>query len=85
VRFGTRWIAKSRNDIAECEETAVDGNAFFDTVAYRSRTLELFISQIKKCDMAYSRARLTRSEPAKSTKWNLETIVTHSPVASSSP
>ena len=44
MRFGTGRIAKSRNDIPEGKETAVDGDTLFDTVTYRSGTFELHIN-----------------------------------------
>lgn len=40
-RPGAGWIAESRDDVPESEESAVDTDAFFDSLALGSGTFQL--------------------------------------------
>jgi hypothetical protein len=41
VRFGASGITEGRNDVAEREKTAVDGNTLLDALTGGSRAFEL--------------------------------------------
>ena len=77
VRLRLRGIAEGRDDITQSEKTAVDRNTLLDTLSGGGSTFELVICQREN---TVREGLLTRSEPARSTKWNFEVTVTHSPL-----
>lgn len=65
VRFGAGGVAEGGDDVPEGEETRVDGDALFDALASGGGAFQL---RYFSCYKKEKERRLTRSDPAKSTK-----------------